>query len=575
MILQALTRHYEDLLALGKISRPGWGQAKVSFGLELSGDGSILGLLPLQTEQTRGKKKVLAPRIMEVPMPVKRTVGVDPNFLCDNSGYLLGADDKGKPKRTAECYQKSKALHLELLSKASSPAARAVAAFFESFDPAGAASHPVLSEKWGELMEGGNLIFWYRDAPVFDDPEVRGIWQAYYDKRGSGDTIRCLVTGEKTTPEEIHPSIKGVKGAQSSGAALVSFNAPAFWSYGREYGANAPVGSYAAFAYTTALNHLLSDREHVQHIGDATVVCWAEGGEDAYQDLGLAALYGDTLTEQDSQAALARLARGEPVEWGDATLSPDTRFYVLGLSPNAARISVCFFWQNSFGVLARNVQKHYERLRIVRPSFDKNENLPLWILLRETVNKNARDSSPSPQMSGEVLRAVLTNGCYPATLLSAVTMRIRAEHEITRGRAAILKAYYLRNQNEKVPKEVLTVELNKGSDYLPYVLGELFSVLEDIQESANPNINATIKDKYFNSACSTPAIVFPFLINLAQKHLRKLEKGKQIYLNKQILELTEKITRDYPAQMTLPEQGAFQIGYYHQTQRRYTKKEEK
>ena len=308
MILQALTRHYEDLLALGKISRPGWGQAKVSFGLELSGDGSILGLLPLQTEQTRGKKKVLAPRIMEVPMPVKRTVGVDPNFLCDNSGYLLGADDKGKPKRTAECYQKSKALHLELLSKASSPAARAVAAFFESFDPAGAASHPVLSEKWGELMEGGNLIFWHRDAPVFDDPEVRGIWQAYYDKRGSGDTIRCLGTGEKTTPEEIHPSIKGVKGAQSSGAALVSFNAPAFWSYGREYGANAPVGSYAAFAYTTALNHLLSDREHVQHIGDATVVCWAEGGEDAYQDLGLAALYGDTLTEQDIQAARASLA---------------------------------------------------------------------------------------------------------------------------------------------------------------------------------------------------------------------------------------------------------------------------
>ncbi len=575
MILQALVRYYEDLLALGVIARPGWGQAKVSYGLELASDGRLLGLLPLQTEQQRGKKSVFAPQVMEVPMPVKRSSGVAANFLCDNSGYLLGADEKGKPQRTAECFAACKALHLRLLDGAQSAAAQAVLAFFETWEPAAAAFHPVLVEKWADLMGGANLIFWHKDAPVHSDPEVRSRWQAYYDRKSAGPEVRCLVTGQQTRSEEVHPAIKGVPGAQTSGAALVSFNAPSFWSYGHEYGANAPVGVYAAFAYTTALNHLLADREHAQHTGDTTVVCWAVGGHSAYQDLGMAALYGGTLTEQDLQAVLGKLTRGEPVDWNGEKVQPGTHFYVLGLAPNAARLSVRFFWQDSFGSFARNVRAHYERLRIVRPSFDKAETLLPSRLLRETVNQNSRDGAPIPQLNGDLLRAVLTNGPYPATLLHGVTLRIRAEHAVTRGRAAILKAYYLQNKNEKCPEEVLTVELNEQSSYPPYVLGRLFSVLEAVQDGANPGLNATIKDKYFNAASATPAAIFPLLINLAQKHLRKLEPNWRKHYNKQIGELLSKISETYPARMTLPEQGAFQLGYYHQTQKRFTKKEEK
>ena len=118
------------------------------------------------------------------------------------------------------------------------------------------------------------------------------------------------------------------------------------------------------------------------------------------------------------------------------------------------------------------------------------------------------------------------------------------------------------------------MELNEQSSYMPYVLGRLFSVLEAIQYDFNPNLNTTIKDKYFSAASATPAVVFPTLINLAQKHLRKLEKGRQVYYNKQLGSLIEKIGEAYPARMALPEQGAFQIGYYHQTQKRYAKKEE-
>lgn len=597
MILQALVQHYEDLLAAGEVVRPGWARAKVSYGLDLSGDGRLLGLLPLQTEQVRGKKAVIAPRMMEVPMPGKHASGISANFLFHNSGYLLGADGKGKPQRTAACFAASKALHLELLDGASSPAARAVAAFFENWDPAAAASHPALAEAWEELMKGANLIFWYKDAPVCSDPEVRSRWQARYDQTDGAPAGRCLVTGQRTALARLHPNIQGVQDAHSAGAPLVSFNADAFCSYGHEQGANAPVGTYAAFAYTTALNHLLTDREHVQHIGDSTVVCWAAGGQSAYQDLGMAALYGDSLPQRDLQAVLGKLARGEAVEWDDTTLDPEVRFYVLGLAPNAARLSVRFFWQNRFGDFAGNLRAHYERLRIVRPSFDKRETLSVRSLLWETVNRNSRDGRPMPQMAGDVLRAVLTNTPYPATLLHGVTLRIRAERDITRGRAAILKAYYCQNKNDGCPEEVLTVELNEQSRYLPYVLGQLFSVLEAVQNAANPDITVTIKDTYFSSASSTPAVVFPRLLSLAQKHLRKLKSDKpvhfdkqteslasgqtgkystdkSVYFDKQIGSLMEKIREPYPARLSLPEQGAFQIGYYHQTQKRYTKKEE-
>ena len=163
---------------------------------------------------------------------------------------------------------------------------------------------------------------------------------------------------------------------------------------------------------------------------------------------------------------------------------------------------------------------------------------------------------------------------YPATLLNGVMLRIRAEREITRGRAAILKAYYLRRPHPLCPKEVLTVSLNESSTDTAYTLGRLFSVYEAVQQSANPGINATIKDKYFNSAAAMPASIFPVLNNLYQKHLRKLEAGQRVYYDKQIMALKSILGESYPARMTLAQQGSFDLGYYHQTQKRYTKKEE-
>ena len=579
MILQALTSYYEDLLALGKIARPGWTNAKVSYGLELDSDGRPVQLLHLQQEVIQGKKKALRPKELQMPTPVKRTVGVAANFLCDTSSYLLGADGKGKPARTAECFAAAQKLHLDLLKEVDSPAARAVVRFFETWDPAGASACPVLQEDWDGLMKGGNLVFYYGEDPATEDPAIRDAWQRHYEGDGTdAEDVLCLVTGRRGPLARLHPSIKGVVGAQSSGASLVSFNAPAFCSYEHEQGANAPTGDYAAFAYTTALNTLLADREHVCRVGDTTILFWAAGGEIAYQDCFLASMFNTgSYTEKDLLSTLQSLAQGKPVDWDESRLDPATRFYVLGLAPNAARLSVRFFWQNSFGALARNLERHYRRLEIVRPAYDTAPTLSVWRLVMETVRKaapGARSPEPNPRLAGDLLLAVLNDTPYPATLLDGVVLRIRAERDVSRGQAAILKAYYLKNSLDENLKEVMTVELNEQSNYLPYLLGRLFSVLEAIQQRANPGINTTIKDRYFNAASATPATVFPLLINLAQKHLAKMDKGAAAYYDRQLAALNSRIGQTLPARMTLPEQSAFQIGYYHETQKRYTKKEE-
>lgn len=572
MILQALTRYYEDLAKQGKIARPGWSKTKISYALCINERGDLEQVIPL-LEQKEGVKKP-QPQQFNLPTPVKRTAGVAPNFLWDNSGYLLGIDAKGKPERSLECFDACKQFHHLLLDGLDSVAAKAILAYFDTWNPVKAHEHSALQADFDAVTAGGNLLFRVNGVFVHEDEAVCHAWQAYYD-RSDGEPKQCLVTGKEDVIEAVHPAIKGVDGAQSSGAAIVSFNAPAFCSYGQEQSYNAPVGKYAAFAYTAALNYLLADRENVQKIGDTTVVCWAEGAEPQYQAFTFTALFGkaqETLSEVDVRSAVKRLADGLPVE--ERGLKPEQPFYILGLSPNAARLSVRFFYRGAFGELMKNVNAHHERMEIIRPSYDKFETIPLWAMLRETVNPNSRDKSPSPVLAGATARAIFTGGLYPAALLEQTMLRIRAERDVTRGKAAIIKAYYLRNPNDDCPKEVLTVALNEASTNPAYTLGRLFSVYEAVQEAANPGINATIKDKYFNSAASTPANIFPVLDNLCQKHLRKLSTGSRVWYEKQIMALTGVLGEEYPAHLNLPQQGSFNLGYYHQTQKRYEKKEE-
>lgn len=586
MILQALTAYYEQLVRQGRLSAPGWDDSfKVSYELRLNDAGQLLRVVPLLTEKTVGKKTVLAPRAMRVPAHVKRTAGVSANLLCDNSSYLLGADEKGKPERAKQCFDACAALHHRLLDDVDSPSARAILAYFDSWDPAQAATHPLLAEQWKEITGNANLIFGYEAADhshsfVNDDPAIQNAWQAHYNDRSAGaDTVQCLITGKQAPAALVHPSIMGVQGAQSSGAALVSFNAPAFCSYGHEQGENAPMSEYAAFAYTTALNRLLADRNHCKHVGDTTILCWAENAEPVYQDAMSMFLFGADeaagIQESDVQAALKRLSAGQTVPFLEKELSPDQHFYLLGLAPNVSRLSVRFFLRDTFGSFAQNLQKHAEEMAIDCSEKEKFRTLPIWAVVNETTRTvPGQPAKPSPQLAGDLLRAVLTGGRYPATLLNGVTLRIRAEQTVTRGRAAVIKAYYLRNYPTELNKEVFTVSLNETTN-VPYLLGRLFSVLEAVQKAANPGINTTIKDRYFDAACAAPVMVFSTLLRLSQKHLRKLNDGLATYYDKQITELMAQLPESgFPARLSLPDQGKFAIGYYHQTQKRFAKKNE-
>lgn len=577
MILQALVSYYETLAARGELPQPGWAPVKVSYVLNLDDQGDITTVVCIKEEVTRGKKKALVPQIIQLPAPVKRTAGVTANFLCDNSSYILGADKKGKPKRSLECFQACKTLHETLLVSVEEPAARALLSFFDHWQPEKLTEHPAFAHQdMEDLLASANLIFRYRGRYLHEIPAIRQAWQDYYNNSQDSQQFPCLVTGKLAPVAQLHPSIKGIYGAQSSGASLVSFNAPAFCSYDREQGLNAPTSQYAAFAYGAALNYLIATQN--TRVGDVTLLFWAESGEDAYADALKQFSFGDEddqYKEEDLKGLMESLAEGADVEWDGTRIDPNMTFYILGISPNAARLSVRFFLRNSFGQFIRSVKAHYDRLEIVRPSFDPFDNIPVWRMLKETVNPNSREKKPAADMAGDTLRAILTNTPYPATLLNGVTLRIRADREMNRTRAAILKTYYLKNRNPFVPEEVLTVSLNQDSNHEAYVLGRLFSVLEAIQSDANPGINATIRDKYFSSASATPGVVFPTLVNLAQKHLRKLDEGKKIFYDKQLTELMSKLGETYPNRMNLPQQGAFQLGYYHQTQYRFTKKEDK
>lgn len=575
MILQALTALYEDLVKRGVLEKPGWSPAKISYALCIEEDGTLRQVVPTFEEEDTGKKTVLRPQQMNLPAAVKRSCGITPNFLWDNSSYLLGVDNKGKPERSKKCFEACRKLHCELLGEIKTPGAKAIVSFFEGWKPSEAAKHPALQADYEKIIGVANLVFRVNGEYVQEDAQIASAWQTYYEG-SEAEKGRCLITGKLDQIEAIHPPIKGVDGAQSSGAALVSFNAPAFCSYGHEQNYNAPVGKYAAFAYTAALNHLLSDRNNVNKIGDTTVVCWAEGADPIYQRTCCSLLFGQPQTpefsEHDLRDTVKRIAAGLPA--AELGLDPTRQFYILGLAPNAARVSVRFFYRSSFGELIKHINAHYERMEIVRPSYEKFDIVPLWVLLRETVNQNSKDKAASPVMAGALARAIFSDTRYPAALLENIMLRIRSERDINCRKAAAIKAYFLKNENSECPKEVLTVSLNEESSNPAYVLGRLFAVYEAVQEAANPGINATIKDRFLNSAAATPATIFPLLDNLYQKHLRKLNDAQKVYFDKQTTELKGKLGDAYPVRLSLPQQGSFNLGYYHQLQKRYEKKGE-
>lgn len=579
MILQALVKYYENLAEQGKVSRPGWCHEKVSYEINLSKTGEVLGITSRKVEDIRGKKTIWVPAYVEVPERVHRSgYEIAANFLCDNAKYLMGIDQDDKPQRVLECFKKTREKHLDILQSTQGKVAQAVLNYFNNWDPTISVENPVIRENFDKLIEKSNLIFCVEGQEVQEDPEIQSCWDNY--RKQSAEDIKgiCLVTGEKTEISRTHKMIKGIPGAQSSGASLISFNALAFESYERKQSYNAPVGKYAEFAYTTALNYLLSQRDYTFSLGDSMIVYWAESGREQYQRC-FSNMFRPTKDNQKKlKDIFDSLKEDTKIYLEDAEMDPKQNFYILALAPNAARLSVRFFYVNSFGKIIQNIADHYERLEIVKPAREEQDYLGIRDMLNETVNQKSKDKTPVPNMAALVLQAILSGGRYPTSLYANTLIRIRAESgdkKMSWGRAAIIKAYLIKNYD--CMKGEKFMGLNKDCNDAAYVLGRLFSVLETIQKEANPTITTTIRDRYFNSACATPAVIFPVLIKLKNSHVKKLERdkgGAKVYYEKELTEIMEKLD-DFPKRLSLEQQGQFDLGYYHQQQEKYKKGEDK
>lgn len=598
MILSALVHLYEELCKQGKIQAEGWGIAKVTHRILLDKEGHLCGIISARKKVQRGKKEIEVPCEMCVPLPVTRSSGVKANFLCDNSSYFLAVDAKGKVQRTIQCFEAAKKLHHRVLEHCHSPVAKAILHFFDTWGSDKAGKDSSIQENLEDIIAGRNFVFQVDGVDAIEDEEIRRSWENFQGTSQAGkDSIsltgQCLITGaENQKIALLHPKIKGVHGAKTMDRNLVSFNEPSFCSYGKDkkQGENSPISEHAAFAYGTALNQLLADQRHTQVIGDTTIVYWSEHGISACQDFMMSFLGNNAgIDDHTLDTIVTHMRNGLPVDLEGVEISPDEPFYILGLSPNAGRISVRLFLRNTFSKLVTNLSLHQERMKLEGPSWEK-QNIPLWKTLKATVNPNGKEQAASPLLSGSLFRAVLQDTKYPASAFQNILLRIFADQDkaaeggrpaiekISHTKAAFIKAYLLKNSKEHW-EEKLQMALNENCNDVSYVLGRMFSLLENIQQGANPGINTTIKERYFNSACATPASVFPILLKLANTHLSKLDGGKAVYFKKKMGALMDKIMMPdegipFPARLTLEEQGAFILGYYQETQARYKGKEE-
>ncbi|MEE3439398.1 type I-C CRISPR-associated protein Cas8c/Csd1 [Ruminococcus sp.] len=580
MLLQSLVKLYEAWADKGEIEKLGWNPVKISYGISLDEDGNVDEIIHLKTNAPKGNKEI--PSLISLPMPVKRSVGVASNFLYDNVTYVFGYDNSNKPDRAKQCFDCFRNVGNKVLENTDDEFSSVIKKFlqkdyseFENLSDLLTNLNCTENTIDDILNKGANLLLMPLGKFPTDSKAICESWNSYYEHSNAPKGI-CLVTGKDDHIAKLHPVIKGIRGAQAAGASLVSFNATAFDSYGKENGYNAPVSEYAAFAYTSALNKLVSDNDHRIFAGDTTVVCWTEDGESAYQDV-FAGIFNsdDEVKQKDLHDTIVSIVNGNEVKWEGIPLNPSNNFYILGISPNSARLSVRFFIQNTFGKVMENLLKNQQRMEMVKPGFEKFDYIPLWRILGETVNKKSRDKKCKPHLAGDVLNSIINDYNYPSTLYYGILGRISAEQNINWVKASVLKAYLLKNYDSKY-KEEITVDYNENSNNKAYLLGVLFSNLEEIQNTANPGIKSTIRDRYFTAASSTPSRVFPILIDLAQNHIKKISNvGAKVNCQKMLTETMSKLGDKFPNRLKLDEKGMFQLGYYQRTQERFTGKEDK
>ena len=621
MILASLARYYRRLAAendeMGnpKVPPYGFSEEKISWILVLDKEGNLQNVVSNLSADIKPR-----PKLMIVPRPDKRTSGIKPNFLWDKTAYALGveadknkAEAKKKPFIPAEkTFAAFKQYHLELLQDSTDEGLLAIYRFLQNWQPEYfAAQHLPL-----EMLDT-NIVFSLEipSAFIHKREAAQTLW-AKLLQNNQAEKGLCLISGETAPIARLHPAIKGVFGGQSSGGSIVSFNNEAFTSFGKEQGANAPVSERSAFAYTTALNYLLrlenghslviglgriraalqaaknqdksQDIDKRPSVADTSTIFWAEAADRAATQAA-EAFFAETASPSDDEESakvfevLEQLAKGRPLQEVAPELSPDTRFYILGLAPNASRLSIRFWLDTTFGQLAQNLAQHWQDLAI-EPRTWKTPPSIFKLLLETAIkfkNSEGRYEKPkvetiSSMLAGEMVRAVISGTPYPLSLLSQLIARIRADGDVNGLRVAMIKAVLQRRFRKGFIQEGVPMSLHTESKNPAYLLGRLFAVLERIQHQALGELNAGIADRYYGSASAMPYFVFPRLLVGVRNHLSRLRKdkaGMAVNLDKDLGVIIKALPEVFPRHLSIEEQGRFAIGYYQQKQSYFEKKD--
>jgi CRISPR-associated protein Csd1 len=586
MILQALNEYYDRKAADPEsgIAPLGWKWKEIPFLVVIDIQGRFLRFEDTREtiEKKLRKKSFLVPSLGEA-----KGNGIKANLFWENAEYMFGIPmrEKSKPERVAEQHAAFKRkIHSLPVPQNQCTVVEAVKRFTDHLDTVAVTNDP----QWPAVKELNQplLLAVNGIGAVTDDSGVREAVQQASREQLTGEKGLCLVTGDAEIITLLEDTISGVQGASTMGAHLVAVNnkitggsnagqTPAFASFFKEQGANSPIGKTASLAYTTALNTLLARNSSQKiQIGDATTVFWANKQtelEESFCDF-----WEEPPKDNPDRLTGAVRALFESVENGAyVSTESDTRFHVLGLAPNAARIAIRFWHTSTVPEMARNICAYFEDLHIAHGARDQDD-LSLWRLLVSTAVQG-KSENINPSLAGQVMRSILEGLPFPAALLQAAVIRIKAEREVSYPRAKLVKGCLNRKlRTQPNPHErMITMSLDKENTNVGYRLGRLFAVLEKIQQEASPGINATIRDKFYASASSTPSTVFGNLMRLKNHHLAKLENtGRKIWFEKSLGEIIEEVS-NFPSHLTLDDQGRFAIGYYHQVQDLWTKKTDK